>query len=471
MLNLPVSVLAGKVILGLRSKLPRIRWRRLRIYLHTLTNSLVIISMLLPNFTGIATAAAIRKQIPGVDSASSPTLSVRPDYQPPTLTRPISRVVDNDNTLEKSQSAPKKQASEVTVYLGAPLPDVSVTKNPGSWQEWGSIQYLAESHNIGVIFTHYFSGTSARFGRHVDDGQKLPGIRFWGNTSDSLNHDSGTTFCVISLPLNFPYTELQICETLIGSSNFVHYQLDTGIYILGISLPYLGFPNPNDIVTLEWSTLGDWDKTTEGSATNIQPIYYFYDGNIPANSTYDPDSANCFKSTDNRDCANHADSGSQKAVGDPVNTRTGTFDIGITDISVPTIATSLQFSRSYSSAAIDLDASNLAPGWTHNLDNRLVFPADPGGEAGLIKFKSHSANLYRFTDNGDGTYTPYPGILASLVRNVGPPVTYTITNSKQATYTFDESGRLLTWSNDEGYAFTNTYDLSNRLDRVTGPSG
>jgi YD repeat-containing protein len=106
-------------------------------------------------------------------------------------------------------------------------------------------------------------------------------------------------------------------------------------------------------------------------------------------------------------------------------------------------------------------------GWAHNHDTRLIFPGDPGGQAGKVLFKAHSANQYEFVDNGDGTYAPVPGLLASLSRDDGPPITYTIIDPRQATYTFDEFGKLLTWADPQGHSWTYTYDGSSRLDRVT----
>lgn len=174
---------------------------------------------------------------------------------------------------------------------------------------------------------------------------------------------------------------------------------------------------------------------------------------------------------DPRECPVNTCCGTQGTAGDPINTRTGGFSYSLGDLSVPTAAGPLVFQRSYSSLATDMYGAPLAPGWTHSQDTRLIFEGDPLGERGYVWFKSHGANQQRFVDNGDGTYTPYPGVLAALARNAGPPITYTLTVSNQSVYTFDEDGKLLAWADPVGREFVYSYDASDRLSQVTGPSG
>jgi RHS repeat-associated protein len=158
---------------------------------------------------------------------------------------------------------------------------------------------------------------------------------------------------------------------------------------------------------------------------------------------------------------------SQGSAGDPINTRTGGFDFSVVDLSIPTPAGNLAFERSYSSLATALYTTTLGYGWTHTLDTHLIFPDDPGGQTGIVLFKAHSVNQYKFTDNGDGTYTAFPGVIMTLTRQEGPPITYQVTNPSQSVYTFDETGRLIQWADAQGFSWTYTYDINNRLDRVT----
>jgi YD repeat-containing protein len=183
---------------------------------------------------------------------------------------------------------------------------------------------------------------------------------------------------------------------------------------------------------------------------------------IPDNAVH----SGCGDDTDGRGCAvANASNATGEAV-DPINTRTGGLDYPVVDISLPTIAGLLVFQRSYASLATDMYTTLLGYGWSHNHETRLVFPDDPGGEAGKVIFKAHSANQYEIIDNGDGTYSAGPGVLVTLTLDSGPPPTYTLTDFTQNTYLFDEDGKLLTWTNASGHSWSYTYDASDRLDIV-----
>ena len=105
----------------------------------------------------------------------------------------------------------------------------------------------------------------------------------------------------------------------------------------------------------------------------------------------------------------------------------------------------MEFRRWYSTSTSDTYTTTLGHGWTHSLDTRLVFPDDPGGRPGVVLLKAHSGNLYEFTDNGDGTYSAYPGVCGILSRQDGPPVTYRFTDNAQWSYTFDDEEKLPGW--------------------------
>jgi RHS repeat-associated protein len=160
-------------------------------------------------------------------------------------------------------------------------------------------------------------------------------------------------------------------------------------------------------------------------------------------------------------------SGTQGLVLGPINTRTGGLFYQTDDISLPTSATELNFFRTYSSLATDLYSSTLGYGWTHNLDTRLIFPTDPGGETGYVLFKAHTANQYQFVDNGDGTYTPAPGIVGSLVFNNGQ---YVLTYPNQTVYTFNSTGRLVSWADAEGHIWQYTY-VGGLVEQVSADGG
>ena len=177
-------------------------------------------------------------------------------------------------------------------------------------------------------------------------------------------------------------------------------------------------------------------------------------------------------SSDPRSCGLCTTGSAYRSAGDPINTKTGSFDYGNNDLSVNTVAGSLSFQRSYSSGAVNLySTSPLGPGWTHNHDIYLVNPTTvPGGEPGTIWFKGPDAGQFKFfasNSAGDGPYTPYPGVSAKLVKNGDG--TFTLTSSDQSVYTFRVDGRVAEWKNAAGFGFTYQYDANNRLEWVYGP--
>ena len=167
-------------------------------------------------------------------------------------------------------------------------------------------------------------------------------------------------------------------------------------------------------------------------------------------------------------CIATGDATNNKA-GEPINTRTGAYQYNVSDISIPTSVGELTFSRNYASLGIPI-SSPLSPGWTHNQDTRLIMPGDSDGVEGVILLKLHTSNLYTFTDNGDGTYTSAPGLLVNLIRQDGPPILYTITDSDQNTYKFNEAGKLLTYINSQGNAWEYSYNSVGLLSQINDGS-
>jgi RHS repeat-associated protein len=156
--------------------------------------------------------------------------------------------------------------------------------------------------------------------------------------------------------------------------------------------------------------------------------------------------------------------------GNSVNVYTGGFDIAGPEISTQTLAGELDFGPSYTSLTANT-TNQLGYGWTHNLDTKLIFPTDSGGEPGVVKFKAHSANLFRFNIKQDGTFGATEGVLAALTMSDGPPVTYTLVDVGQNTYHFNAAGKLVDITDNKGQQKNYVYDASNRLERVEGPGG
>jgi len=181
--------------------------------------------------------------------------------------------------------------------------------------------------------------------------------------------------------------------------------------------------------------------------------------NTPKNGLGDP-----------RECAIDGCANAVATAGDPIDTRTGNFDYSLVDLSVQTIAGPLTLQRSYASQALTagLYSTEMSPGWTHNQDIRLMIEGD------TVWFKGHTLNQYRFSANLDGTYTPYPGVLANLTKNnqnttAPEDDVYTLTGSDQSVYTFDYTRKLQSWRNELDYGFEYSY-ASDLLDRVTEPT-
>jgi RHS repeat-associated protein len=136
------------------------------------------------------------------------------------------------------------------------------------------------------------------------------------------------------------------------------------------------------------------------------------------------------------ECPLSNSSQAQNQAGGPINTYSGNYNFQQEDISIATLGQSLRFERSYNSGAAELYTTTLGYGWTHNYGIDLVFPDDPGGEPDTVILKAPHGSRLRFTDNGDGTYDPYPGVWAGMTREGSDPYTYTITATNQTVYTF-----------------------------------
>ncbi|HKJ38570.1 MAG TPA: SBBP repeat-containing protein [Anaerolineales bacterium] len=160
----------------------------------------------------------------------------------------------------------------------------------------------------------------------------------------------------------------------------------------------------------------------------------------------------------------------QGTCGDPINTNTGVFSFTLADMSFPTSAGSLVFQRSYSTGVSD-NAGTLGYGWTHNHDAKLIFPTDPGGVENYVLFQSVLGNQFQFNIEADGSFTPGPGVIATLTKSATTPVTYTLTDSQQAVFQFDENGLLTLRKDAQGHEFDYTYDSQGKLTDISTDNG
>ncbi|MFZ6029544.1 MAG: carboxypeptidase regulatory-like domain-containing protein [Chloroflexota bacterium] len=228
---------------------------------------------------------------------------------------------------------------------------------------------------------------------------------------------------------------------------------------------------PNDVVEISWKIetnvpgqfvafAADFQQYSTGGLPNYPFIRKIDTLLVPTDScTQVPETATYCSGDDF--CLGGAYQDSQDEQGGPINTRTGAYDYSTMDISIPTTAGPIEFTRWYASQTTETYTDTLGYGWTHSLDTRLIFPDDPGGEEGKVLFKAHSSNLYEFYFTGEGTYQPYPGMCGSLVRSAEAPYTYTVTDRAQRIYTFDDFGQLITYTDPDGHSLYYEYTSLN----------
>lgn len=160
-------------------------------------------------------------------------------------------------------------------------------------------------------------------------------------------------------------------------------------------------------------------------------------------------------------------SGTQGSIGAPINTRTGGYDYIVSDISIPTSVGSLTFQREYTSLSVD-SPTLLSPGWTHNHDTRLIFPGDTEGQPGMVLFKAHTANKYLFRINSNSSFSPHPGLCATLEETQDG---YILKDGGQKAYTFDTSGKLISYADTEGHAWEYDYLSNGKLEYIYANGG
>ncbi len=163
--------------------------------------------------------------------------------------------------------------------------------------------------------------------------------------------------------------------------------------------------------------------------------------------------------------------GAHFCVGGEIDTASGNHIYHVEDMSVPIVGGRLSFERTYASQGIT--ATVLGYGWTHSYAMHLLFPSDPGGATDQIIVSGPDGARLRYIEEGDGTYTAYPGIHAALTRQGSAPAyTYRLTGSAQTAYTFDNNGYLQTIVDTNGHTTTLSYTpTTHLLSQVSGPDG
>ncbi|MBI3978817.1 MAG: hypothetical protein HY331_11590 [Chloroflexi bacterium] len=150
--------------------------------------------------------------------------------------------------------------------------------------------------------------------------------------------------------------------------------------------------------------------------------------------------------------------------GDPVHTLTGAFAYGRVDLAIAGRGPSPTFARSYYSD--ETREGPLGPGWTHSYHVRLTSAGDGTGDLILTGPQGRSD---RYTHNADGSYTPRPGVLTTLVENADG--TYTATHPDQSTWTLRSDGKLMALADRYGNQSALSYNAAGQLTAIGDPAG
>ncbi len=148
--------------------------------------------------------------------------------------------------------------------------------------------------------------------------------------------------------------------------------------------------------------------------------------------------------------------------GYPVDSATGNFYHGFTDLTIPGRGLSINFGRTYNSLAAS-QASTLGFGWTHSYMLFLTFD----GSGNPTVHEENGGNL-PFSLSGS-TYTAPARVLATLVKNGDG--SFTLTRKDKSQFVFNAGGLLIKEVDRNGYATILAYNANNQLTSVTDPAG
>ena len=151
-----------------------------------------------------------------------------------------------------------------------------------------------------------------------------------------------------------------------------------------------------------------------------------------------------------------------------VNVANGNLVLSHPIVSLPIRGSTVSIGLAYNSQ--DGSSVGIGPGWRLNVQRRLALNAD-----GTVTFTDAAGSRHRFTSpvtvNGVTTYSRPPELYATLVKDTGQAVEFTLTSRDQSTDTFDIVGAegLLTREQDRfGNGVTLAYvGGTNRISTIT----
>lgn len=160
-----------------------------------------------------------------------------------------------------------------------------------------------------------------------------------------------------------------------------------------------------------------------------------------------------------------------KCTTSPCYVDSGIYVNDAVDLSIPTNGFSLLVARHYDSSLTD--DGPLGIGWTSSLMPHLYY-ATYLYAANVYQYEADvvmpDGARYRFTANGDGTFTPPGGRRDTLARNADGTFTMTLQRSRSV-YSFNAAGSFVSMADDFGNALAFTYDGNGRVQSVADASG
>jgi RHS repeat-associated protein len=248
-----------------------------------------------------------------------------------------------------------------------------------------------------------------------------------------------------------------------SAPGYKHYKIPVGNYYTDERL-YLFFANDDDVTN---SVANSYFSNLEIYDSGFNPNADIFAGSVLNQGEIKSNSPG---STDT-ECPISTTCATQKAYGDPINSRTGAFSFSLADLNLQTSAGPLVFQRSYSSGSVDQFNNPLGYGWMDNHSAKLIFPTDPNGMEGFVLFQGVLGNKFLFKVESDGSYSPGPGVIASLTKSTTVPVTYSLTTSTQDIFNFDENGKINARRDPNGHEFTYEYSIDGHLSKVNADEG
>jgi RHS repeat-associated protein len=150
---------------------------------------------------------------------------------------------------------------------------------------------------------------------------------------------------------------------------------------------------------------------------------------------------------------------------DPVNTATGAYWEGFTDLALPGRGPALSLSRTYVSYLAAQDGL-FGHGWSCSY---CLFLTNDPANGDITVHQEDGSQIAFAPTTGLGLTPVQPRELATLTNNSNG--SYTLVRGKRISYTFNATGHLTGISDLNGYSTTISYDTSGNIAAVTDPAG